>query len=89
MQIADGFRPMVVHDKHYVGFVDTTDLVAAILDAGLARPKPEGWLKRLGNMFSEDDVHRVDHAVNKSGLDAFKHVSVEASLLKVGVQAVS
>ena len=30
-------------------------------------------------MFSEDDVHRVDHAVNKRGLDACKHVSVEAS----------
>ena len=30
---------------------------------GVGSSQPEGWFQRLGNMLSEDDVHRVDHAV--------------------------
>jgi hypothetical protein len=75
----------MLHDKQYLGFVDVADLVAAVLEAGVTRPKPEGWLQRVGNMFTEDTVHHVDHAVNKSGRDKFVWVSREASMLQVAL----
>ena len=76
-QVPDFAKP------NYYAFVDTADLVAAILEVGLTRPRRDGWLQRIGNLFVDDDAHHVDHAVNKSGRDGFVYLPPDASLLQV------
>lgn len=77
--VPDMTIPVTVHAMKYFGFVDVADLVVSILSDGLKRPKPTGFLAKLGNLFTDDEGHHVDHAINRSGRDAFFAISVDSN----------
>ena len=75
--------PVAVHDIRYLGFVDTADLVCAVLTSGLTYSKPSSWLGRLSDLFVEDTKHLVDSAINLSGRDKFLAITTKDTLVQV------
>jgi hypothetical protein len=73
----------VLGDVVYSGFVDVVDISRLILTNGLARSKSRGWMSRLVAKLKADKEHQVERAVNASGLDPFRWISMNSNLKEV------
>ncbi len=69
--------------RKYLGFVDVSDLARLVVTKGLERPTPEGFLAKVGALFSTDTEHLVERAINLSGHDPFCGLSLTGNLAQV------
>ena len=76
---------VLLHTRKYIGFVDVSDLALLITSKGLERPVPEGFLAKVGNLFSTDWEHTVGKAVNVSEHDPFYGLPLTGNLAQVRV----
>lgn len=72
-----------IKTRSYIGFVDASDLSVLVATKGVSRPTPEGFLSKIGNLFSTDVEHLVERAINLSGHDKFYGVTSTGNMAQV------